>query len=127
MRGNLGDQLAELTSRLVQIDSTNPPGDVTGVVGFIRDWLSARGFSSSIYEYVKGKPNLIAKVGNGRPILILNGHTDVVPPGDSSRWTYPPLSGRIIEGKVYGRGSTDMKGGLAVIMMVFAELGHVID
>ena len=127
MQGNLGDQLAELTSRLVQIDSTNPPGDVTGVVGFIRDWLSARGFSSSIYEYVKGKPNLVAKVGSGRPVLILNGHTDVVPPGDTSRWTYPPFSGKIIEGKVYGRGSTDMKGGLAVIMMVFAELGHVIE
>ncbi|MGC8570710.1 MAG: M20 family metallopeptidase [Caldivirga sp.] len=127
MVSEVGNQLAELTSRLVQIDSVNPPGDVTKVVEFIKNWLSERGFSSSIYEYVKGKPNLIARVGKGKPVIILNGHTDVVPPGDLSKWTYPPFSGRIIEGKVYGRGSTDMKGGVAVIMMVFAELGPLIE
>lgn len=119
--------MAELTSRLVQINSVNPPGDVTGVVEFIRNWLSERGFSSSIYEYVKGKPNLIARVGKGKPIIILNGHTDVVPPGDPDKWTHPPFSGRVIEGRVYGRGSTDMKGGVAVIMMVFAKLGPLIE
>lgn len=119
--------MAELTSRLVQIDSVNPPGDVTRVVEFIRNWLSERGFSSNVYEYVRGKPNLIAKVGRGKPVIILNGHTDVVPPGDSSKWTYPPFSGKITEGRVYGRGSTDMKGGVAVIMMVFAELGPLIE
>ncbi|WP_291998806.1 M20 family metallopeptidase [Caldivirga sp.] len=127
MASEVGSQLAELTSRLVQIDSVNPPGDVTKVVEFIKNWLSERGFSSSIYEYVKGKPNLIARVGKGKPVIILNGHTDVVPPGDLSKWTYPPFSGRIIEDKVYGRGSTDMKGGVAVIMMVFAELGPLIE
>ena len=104
MASEVGSQLAELTSRLVQIDSVNPPGDVTKVVEFIKNWLSERGFSSSIYEYVKGKPNLIARVGKGKPVIILNGHTDVVPPGDLSKWTYPPFSGRIIEEQVNGRG-----------------------
>ncbi|CCC81498.1 M20 family metallopeptidase [Thermoproteus tenax] len=127
MSSDLKNQLAELTSRLVQINSVNPPGDVTNVTDFIKDWLNAKGFSSSIYEYVKGKPNLIAKVGSGKPTLILNGHTDVVPPGDISKWAYPPFSGKIVEGKIYGRGSTDMKGGLAVIMMVFAELAPLVE
>jgi acetylornithine deacetylase len=49
--------------------------------------------------------------GNGRS-LMLNGHVDVVPPGDLSAWSDDPLSGRYLQGRVYGRGSLDMKGGL---------------
>jgi len=120
---DLRNEIPNLTSKLIQIPSVNPPGLTADVANFIRDWLSAHGFSSSVYEYARGKPNIIAKVGSGRPVLILNGHMDVVPPGDETRWTHPPFSGRIIEGRVYGRGATDMKGGLAVIMTVFAELG----
>jgi succinyl-diaminopimelate desuccinylase len=124
---DLRNEIPNLTSKLIQIPSVNPPGLTAGVANFIRDWLSAHGFSSSVYEYARGKPNIIAKVGSGRPILILNGHMDVVPPGDETKWTHPPFSGRVIEGRVYGRGATDMKGGLAVIMTVFAELGPLIE
>ncbi|MFP3484576.1 MAG: M20 family metallopeptidase [Vulcanisaeta sp.] len=124
---DLRNEIPNLTSKLIQIPSVNPPGLTADVANFIRDWLSAHGFSSSVYEYARGKPNIIAKVGSGRPVLILNGHMDVVPPGDETKWTYPPFSGRIIEGRVYGRGATDMKGGLAVIMTVFAELGPLIE
>ncbi|GAB6945535.1 ArgE/DapE family deacylase [Vulcanisaeta sp. JCM 14467] len=85
------------------------------------------GFSSEFREYAKDKPNVIAKVGRGRPVLILNGHMDVVPPGDESRWAYSPFSGKVVEGRIYGRGATDMKGGLAVIMMVFTELAPIIE
>ncbi|WP_252900661.1 M20/M25/M40 family metallo-hydrolase [Vulcanisaeta sp. JCM 14467] len=60
-------------------------------------------------------------------MLILNGHMDVVPPGDESRWAYSPFSGKVVEGRIYGRGATDMKGGLAVIMMVFTELAPIIE
>jgi acetylornithine deacetylase len=49
---------------------------------------------------------------NGGKSLILNGHIDVVPPGDEDNWEYPPWMGTVIEGKVMGRGSVDMKGGL---------------
>jgi acetylornithine deacetylase len=58
--------------------------------------------------------------------LILNGHVDVVPPGDLSCWNDDPLSGKFEQGKVYGRGSLDMKGGLAVgitVLKVLADLG----
>jgi len=125
--GGLRSGLPELVSKLIQIPSVNPPGFTVNVAGFIKDWLSTHGLSSSIYEYSKDKPNVIAKVGKGKPVLILNGHMDVVPPGDESRWTYPPFSGKIVEGRVFGRGSTDMKGGLAVIMTVFAELAPIIE
>ena len=125
--GGLRSGLPELVSKLIQIPSVNPPGFTVNVAGFIKDWLSTHGLSSSTYEYSKDKPNVIAKVGKGKPVLILNGHMDVVPPGDESRWTHPPFSGKIVEGRVFGRGSTDMKGGLAVIMVVFAELAPIIE
>lgn len=58
-------------------------------------------------------PNVVGVwkgTGGGRSI-ILNGHVDVVPAGDEAQWTYPPFSGEIVDGKLYGRGATDMKGG----------------
>jgi succinyl-diaminopimelate desuccinylase len=127
MSSELRDALPELTSRLIKIPSVNPPGLTINVAGFIRDWLNSQGLTSEVREYVKDKPNIIAKVGKGKPTLILNGHMDVVPPGDETKWTHPPFSGKIIEDKVYGRGATDMKGGLAVIMTVFAELAPIIE
>ncbi|ADN49702.1 M20 family metallopeptidase [Vulcanisaeta distributa] len=127
MSQNLKTGLIELTSHLIQIPSVNPPGYTVNIAGFIRDWLGERGFKSEFREYAKDKPNVIARVGRGKPVLILNGHMDVVPPGDDSRWVYPPFSGKIVEGRIYGRGATDMKGGLAVIMMVFTELAPLIE
>src|SRR5690625_3630793 len=59
--------------------------------------------SPNVVGILKGKKN-------GRS-LILNGHIDVVPAGDESKWTDHPYSGKVIEGKLYGRGTTDMKGG----------------
>lgn len=121
------EELAQLTSELVRAKGVNPPGDVTEVAGVIREWLSERGFSPEVKEYERGKPNVIARAGSGRPTLILNGHTDVVPPGDESRWRYPPFSGKVVDGRVFGRGAADMKGGLAVLMAVFAELGPAVE
>lgn len=126
-KSELRNEIPSLVSRLIQLPSVNPPGYTINVANFIRDWLSEHGFTSETKEYAKDKPNVIAKVGNGKPVLILNGHMDVVPPGDESRWVYPPFSGKIVEGRVYGRGATDMKGGLAIIMIVFAELAPIIE
>lgn len=53
----------------------------------------------------------------GGPTLILNGHIDVVPPGDVQRWDYPPWRATVHDGRVYGRGSCDMKGGLTAILV----------
>jgi succinyl-diaminopimelate desuccinylase len=57
--------------------------------------------------------NLYARIGTGQPCLMFAGHTDVVPPGDSAAWTSPPFGGEIVKGTLYGRGTTDMKGGVA--------------
>ena len=54
--------------------------------------------------------NLWAKHGSDEPVIAFAGHTDVVPTGDESQWTYPPFSAEIIDDMLYGRGAADMKG-----------------
>lgn len=72
----------------------------------------------------KGNPNVVAvlKGAGGGQSLILNGHIDVVPVGDEKRWKADPFSGRIDSGKLYGRGSTDMKGGTVALLMAMEAL-----
>ena len=57
--------------------------------------------------------NLFATIGSGAPHLVFAGHTDVVPPGPKEKWTHPPFAGEIADGVLYGRGTADMKGGIA--------------
>src|SRR5881227_493907 len=52
--------------------------------------------------------NLYARIGSTAPHLMLAGHTDVVPPGDETKWTYPPFAAEIADGFLYGRGAVDM-------------------
>jgi acetylornithine deacetylase len=64
------------------------------------------------------RQNVVATFrGSGQgPTLILNGHMDTVTPGDESRWSHPPFAGEVADGRLYGRGATDMKGGLTAIL-----------
>ncbi|MEH7113504.1 peptidase [Neobacillus niacini] len=72
----------------------------------------------------EGNPNVVAvlKGAGGGKSIILNGHIDVVPVGDEKNWTHDPFSGQIECGKLYGRGSTDMKGGTAALIMAIESL-----
>lgn len=58
--------------------------------------------------------NVIGSVGTGATTILFDGHMDTVDVIDEDRWTYPPFSGQIAEGNIYGRGTVDMKGALAV-------------
>ncbi len=82
----------------------------------MRQW----GWEPDIWEVEPGRPNVVATIDGGLPgpTLLFEGHTDVVSEGDPSRWTYPPFGGEIADGRLYGRGAADMKGGLAA--MIFA-------
>ncbi|MDP4083568.1 MAG: peptidase [Bacillota bacterium] len=75
-------------------------------------------------ENFEGNPNVVAVLkgaGGGRSI-ILNGHIDVVPTGDHTSWVKDPFSGHIEDGKLYGRGSTDMKGGTVALLLAIESL-----
>ncbi len=125
---SLQDRLARLTSDMIKIDTRNPPGTTRQFADFLIDYLQSRGFSADSIEYEKDKPNVIAKVGSGSPVLILNGHMDVVPPGEPEMWKEArPFSGEIKDGKVYGRGATDMKGGLATIVVLFTDVAELVE
>lgn len=110
-----------LTQALVRIPSENPGGTEAAIAAFVREWLAALpGVEVEECEVLPGRPNIIAKLpGAGNlPALALLAHMDTVPFGDG--WTLPPTSGEIVDGRIYGRGSCDMKSGLAVAMHAFA-------
>lgn len=109
------NELVDLTTRLVQIPTENPPGNEKAAVPFLRSTLSKMGFKIKTVLSPKGRWNIIAEKrwGKGGRTLIFNGHLDVVPAGDPSQWKYPPFQGKLLKGRIYGRGASDMKGGIA--------------
>lgn len=120
---------SELLSAYIRIDTQNPPGNTTEAAAFLAAELSRAGIRSETIASKPGKPVLIARLpgrrGSGKPIILLN-HMDVVP-ADPARWSFPPLSGEIRDGIVYGRGALDMKGlGVAMLMamQLLAERGE---
>ncbi|RFC68041.1 MULTISPECIES: acetylornithine deacetylase/succinyl-diaminopimelate desuccinylase family protein [Mesorhizobium] len=116
------DEMAELTAELIRFPTVNPPGEAyTPCAEYIGNRLLKRGFA---VEYIRaeGTPgdtdryprtNVIARYEGraGGPTVHFNSHIDVVEAGDD--WTMDPFAGIIRDGRVYGRGACDMKGGLA--------------
>lgn len=114
--------VAHFCSRLIQAGGENPPGDVSKGAEVIETFLNAHGVSFQRYEPAKGHANIVATVGEGKPKIILCGHIDVVPAGDLKNWSFHPYSGKIEEGKILGRGASDMKGGIGAMLMAAAVL-----
>ncbi|MFN8542220.1 MAG: M20 family metallopeptidase [Thermomicrobiales bacterium] len=82
----------------------------------VHELLTGWGWSPLWEEAAPGRPNVVARRQGAIPgarHLIVEGHTDVVTPGEPSRWTHPPFAGVIADGKLHGRGTADMKAGLA--------------
>ena len=124
----LGEELAAVTSRLVRIPTVNPPGVTTDLVASIDEYLRSRGVQTAVHELVPGKANLCATVpGRGKGKLIWLGHIDVVPPGKADAWERDPFSGEVVGDRVYGRGTTDMKGGDAAAMVIAPMLNAIGD
>ena len=108
-------ELVDLTIQLVQTPTENPPGNEKVAAQFLKPLLSKMGFKIKTILSPKGRWNLVAgkRWGRGGRRLIFNGHLDVVPAGSPSQWKYPPFQGKFCQGRIYGRGSSDMKGGIA--------------
>ena len=119
--------LIEITQRLVRIPSETPPSDTRDVAQAVADRLS--GLDHVAVSFHPSEPpieNLVARVTADRPgkRLILNGHLDTYPCGDRGAWSDDPFSGAMRDGRIYGRGSADMKGGVACLMTVFKLLAE---
>ncbi len=122
------DELIALTRDLVRIPSVVRPGDPTAteaaVAAHVERWLRAEGFDVEVHEVAPGRPNVLASIGasGAGPTLLLEGHTDVVTEGDAREWSHPPFGGDLVDGRIYGRGSADMKSGLAAAMVAAAAI-----
>ena len=108
---------------LIRIDTTNPPGNETRAAEFIQKLLQQEGIPSEIIESAEGRGNLIARLkGTGtKPAMILLGHLDVVPV-DQKEWSTPPFAAEVVDGKIWGRGSLDMKGLVAMEIVTLLRL-----
>jgi len=110
---------------LIQTNSYNPPGNEKNVAVKIGNYLKDVDIDAEIFEYDDNRANLIATLNDNfeHKNLLFNGHMDVVPPGSEEDWKYPPLSAYIKRNKyMYGRGTTDMKGGLAAMVCAMKVL-----
>lgn len=122
------EELVELTRQLVQIDSVIRPesgNTESKVVEFIADWMKRElGITPSIEEVEPGRENIVATLDSGvrGKCLMFEGHTDVVSEGEPGLWEHEPFGGEIRDGKLYGRGSCDMKAGLAVNLLAVKAL-----
>jgi len=121
------DDLAGLAARLVRIETENPPGNERPCAEFVAGWFRDRGIDSALVGSDERRPSAVATVGEGSPRLVVNAHTDVVPAGGRDRWTHDPYGGVVVDGRLYGRGSADTKTGLAVAMLVAADLAPDVD
>jgi succinyl-diaminopimelate desuccinylase len=122
------DELVELTRSLIKIDSVIRPetGNTEAeVVRFIVDWIKRElDLEPEINEVVPGRENIILKIDSGKPgpTLMFEGHTDVVSEGDRSLWKHDPFAAEVEDGRIYGRGSCDMKAGVAVNLLTAKAL-----
>lgn len=102
-----------LTAELVRRPSVTPRD--AGAIPLLEERLRDAGFRVTRCDR-GGVANLHARWGDAEPVLGFNGHTDVVPPGDSAAWRHDPFSGAIEDGRLYGRGAADMKSGVAAFV-----------
>ncbi|MBU0494050.1 MAG: M20/M25/M40 family metallo-hydrolase [Chloroflexi bacterium] len=118
------DDAAATLSRYIQFDTTNPPGRELPAAEWLGDQLTRRGITDdvTIYEPAPGRGLLVARIPGTEPLkpLLVNHHIDVVA-ADPTQWSYPPFSGAIAEGFVWGRGTLDTKN-LGIVLMLALEL-----
>lgn len=110
---------------LLQINSVNPPGNEELVARAIAEKLQENGIESTIRPLGPNRAYLVARLkGKGtQKSLVFSGHMDTVPPGDIP-WEHEPFKAEEVDGLIYGRGASDMKGGLAALTMAMIEIAH---
>lgn len=120
--------VVEFTRDLVRIRSVHEPQHGRGeaeVAALVADRMRSFGWSPEVIEVAPGRPNVVAVVEGGGgegPTLAFEGHTDVVTEGDAADWTVDPYGGEIRDGRLYGRGSADMKSGVAAMIYAVRAL-----
>ena len=115
-----------LTRQLLRQDTINPPGAEAGAITCLAGLLEDAGFATKLVDLAPGRPNLVARIGGSdadAPALGLTGHLDVVPLG-AAPWRRDPFAGESDGDLLFGRGSADMKGGVAAMVVAACRIAR---
>ncbi|MCC9624004.1 M20 family metallopeptidase [Thalassospira sp. MA62] len=117
----------ELTRQLIRFETINPINPERDCVEYVGSLLSEHGFETAYYDFAPGRTNLIARIGgqDDRLPLCFTGHLDTVPLGHTE-WSEDPFSGDIKDDKLFGRGSSDMKSGVAAFVTAMIDMADVL-
>ena len=119
-------RMVELLQRMVEVNTVNPPGDERKLAEIMCEFISAYGLECQLHQVDENRSNIVVILRGKDPALkrlYFNGHLDTVPIGEQP-WTVNPFGAEIKDGRIYGRGTTDMKGGVAALletMMILKE------
>lgn len=111
---------------LVRADSSNPPGDTRRVADLIAARLREASLDFQILADEPRKPNIITRIGSGKPELLFTSHMDTAPPGDRRAWRHDPFGAEIVETRMYGRGAADAKASLVAMLAALETLSTVL-
>ncbi len=116
----------ELTQELIRFNTINPPGNEDQVCEYLAMLLESAGYECRKVEFAPRRMSLVAKIGAcsvAKPSICFTGHVDVVPLGARS-WKHEPFTGVIEDGKLFGRGSSDMKSGVAAFVVAAMQMAE---
>lgn len=114
------DEKIKLLADLIAIKSVNEKE--IEVANYLKELFSQYGIESKIVPVTETRVNLIAEIGSGAPVVGISGHMDVVSAGDEVEWTSDPFTLTERDGKLYGRGTNDMKAGLLNLALTMIEI-----
>ncbi|MDQ3458058.1 MAG: M20 family metallopeptidase [Deinococcota bacterium] len=120
-----------LTQALIRFDTINPPGNERPCAEFLARPLGEAGYDISLHDYGPDRSNLVARLSasakpgsSSKPPLCFSGHIDTVPLGQAA-WTRPPFGGEVDNGRLFGRGASDMKSGVAALILAALRLAKL--
>ncbi len=114
------DEMTQIACELIRARTENPPGEERLAVSVVEQYLKRYGIRYETFEKSSNRTNIVARVGNGSPSLLVACHLDVVPAGDG--WEMNPFEPKITNGRIYGRGASDNKGQMASMLVLIRFL-----
>ena len=110
-------ETSELLARLIGVETCDPPGGEVDIARLVQGYLQENGIEATFDEFQPGRANVLARVkgAGGRPGLIFSAHFDTVPVG-AQPWSHAPFAAEVKDGRLYGRGASDMKSGMAAMI-----------